>query len=65
MPRIGLKAVGVNLDPIQDLTVKEIFGSGITAVTECNKKWWKLIKDRNLKVKILVKNRRSKYGFEN
>jgi hypothetical protein len=56
MPRIGLKAVGVNLDPIKDMTVAEIFGTGIIPVTECNKKLWKLIKDKALQVKLPVLN---------
>jgi hypothetical protein len=55
MARIGLKALGVNLDPIKHLTIEEVFGSGIVAVTECNKKWWKIIRDKDLKIKLDVK----------
>jgi len=54
MPRIGLRALGVNLDPIKDLTIKEIYGTGIVSVPECNKRFWKLIKQKNLKVKLQV-----------
>lgn len=52
MARIGLRALGVNLDPIKHLTIEEVFGSGILQITECNKKWWKLLNDKNLKVKL-------------
>jgi len=55
MPRIGLRSLGVNLDPIKHLTIEEVFGSGVLAVTECNKKWWKIIKDKGLKIKLDVK----------
>lgn len=55
MPRIGLKALGVNLDPIKHLTIEEVFGSGVLPITECNKKWWKIIKDKSLKIKLEVK----------
>ena len=54
MPRIGLRALGVNLDSIKDLTIGEIFGTGIVSVPECNKRFWKLIKEKNLKVKLQV-----------
>jgi len=54
MPRIGLRALGVNLDLIKDLTIEEVFGTGIVPVTECNKRFWKLIKEKNLKVKLQV-----------
>jgi len=54
MPRIGLRALGVNLDAIKDMTIAEIFGVGIISVPEFNKRFWKLIKERNLKVKIEV-----------
>jgi len=53
MPRIGLKAFGINLDAIKHLTIEEVYGSGIVPVTECNKRFWKLIKEKNLKVKIV------------
>jgi len=59
MPRIGLKAVGVNLDVIKDMTISEVYGTGIVPVTECNKRFWALIKKKKLKVKIDVK------GIEN
>jgi hypothetical protein len=54
MPRIGLRALGVNLDSIKDLTIAEVYGTGVVPVTECNKRFWKLIKDKNLKVKLQV-----------
>ena len=54
MPRIGLRALGVNLDSIKDMTIAEVYGAGIVPVTECNKRFWKLIKDKNLKVKLQV-----------
>jgi len=54
MPRIGLRALGVNLDSIKDMTIKEVYGSGIVSVPECNKRFWKLIKEKNLKVKLQV-----------
>lgn len=54
MPRIGLKALGVNLDAIKDLTIADVFGTGVVPVTECNKRFWKLIKEKNLKVKIAI-----------
>jgi hypothetical protein len=55
MPRIGLRAVGVNLELIKDMTIGEVYGSGILPVTECNKRWWKLINEKNLKVKLTPK----------
>ena len=55
MPRIGLRALGVNSDSIKDMTIKEVYGSGIVSVPECNKRFWKLIKEKNLKVKLNVK----------
>ena len=54
MARIGLRALGVNLDAIKDLTIAEVYGTGIVPVTECSKRFWKLIKDKNLKVKLKV-----------
>lgn len=54
MPRIGLRALGVNLDSIKDLTIGEVYGTGIVPVTECNKRFWKLIKDKKLKVKLKI-----------
>ena len=54
MPRIGLRALGVDLSSIKDMTIGEIFGSGIISVPEFNKKFWQLIKERNLKVKLQV-----------
>ena len=54
MPRIGLRALGVNLESIKDMTIGEIFGMGIISVPEFNKKFWQLIKERNLKVKLQV-----------
>lgn len=59
MPRIGLKALGVDLDAIKDLTIAEVFGTGVVPVTECNKRFWKLIKEKNLKVKITVGEKKS------
>ncbi len=59
MPRIGLKALGVNLDAIKDLTIGEVFGTGIVPVTECNKRFWKVIKDKNLKVKLQIGEKKS------
>lgn len=54
MPRIGLRALGVNLDSIKDLTIGEVYGTGVIPVTECNKRFWKLITEKNLKVKLQV-----------
>ncbi len=59
MPRIGLRALGVNLDAIKDLTIGEVFGTGIVPVTEFNKRFWKLIKDKNLKVKLQIGEKKS------
>ena len=52
MPRIGLKSFGINLDAIKHMTVEEIYGTGIVPITECNKRFWKLIKEKNLKVTL-------------
>jgi len=52
MPRIGLRAVGVNLDVIKHMTIEEVYGTGILPVTECNKRFWALIKSKKLKVKL-------------
>lgn len=52
--RIGLRALGVNLDSIKDMTIAEVYGTGIVPVTECSKRFWKLIKEKNLKVKLQV-----------
>lgn len=60
MPRIGLKAIGINLDKIKDMTIEEVYGSGILPVTECNKRFWALIKKKNLKVKIKVDGQKKK-----
>lgn len=60
MPRIGLKAVGVNLDPIKHLTIAEVYGTGVVSVPECNKKFWNLIKAKNLKVKLIVGEKKSR-----
>ena len=54
MPRIGLRAYGIDLDKIKDMTIEEVYGTGTIPVTECNKKFWKLIKDKKLKVKLEV-----------
>ena len=54
MARIGLRALGIDLDKIKDMTVAEIYGEGIVSVPECSKRFWKLIKDKNLKVKLQV-----------
>ena len=59
MPRIGLRALGVNLDVIKDLTIAEVYGTGVVPVTECNKRFWKLIKDKKLKVKLQVSSKKS------
>lgn len=52
MPRIGLRSLGVNLDAIKDMTIAEVFGTGTVPVTECNKRFWKVINEKNLKVKL-------------
>jgi len=52
--RIGLRATGINLDPIKNLTIEKIFGVGLISVPEFNRCIWKLIKERGLKVKILA-----------
>ena len=57
MPRIGLRALGVNLDPIKHLTMEEVFGTGILSVPEFNKKFWQLVKSKNLKVKVVVSSK--------
>ena len=54
MPRIGLRALGVNLEKIKHMTIEEVYGDGIVSVPECSKRFWKLIKEKNLKVKIKV-----------
>ncbi len=54
MARIGLRALGINLDPIRKLTIEEVYGSGIVSIPECNKRFWKLINDKKLKVKLQV-----------
>ncbi len=56
MPRIGLKALGVDMGPIKDLTIKEIYGSGIVSVPEVTKLWWALIREKELKVQIEVES---------
>jgi hypothetical protein len=58
MPRIGLRALGVNLDAIKDMTIAEVYGTGILSVPECNKRFWKLIKEKNLKVKLQVASKK-------
>ena len=60
MARIGLRALGVNLDSIKDMTVAEIFGSGVISVPEFNKRFWKLVRDRSLKVKLQVGSSKKK-----
>lgn len=60
MPRIGLKATGVNLDPIKDLTIAEVYGTGVVSVPECNKRFWKLIREKNLKVKLQIGEKKSR-----
>jgi hypothetical protein len=54
MARIGLRALGVDLDKIKHLTIGEVYGDGVVSVPECSKRFWKLIKDKNLKVKLKV-----------
>lgn len=54
VPRIGLRALGVNLEKIKHMTIEEVYGDGIVSVPECSKRFWKLIKEKNLKVKIKV-----------
>ena len=60
MPRIGLRAIGVNLDKIKDMTIAEVYGTGILPVTECSKRFWALIKKKNLKVKLKVDGKKKK-----
>jgi hypothetical protein len=59
MPRIGLKALGINLDPIKDLTIAEVYGEGVVPVTECSKRFWALIKEKDLKVKLQIKSEKT------
>lgn len=54
--RIGLRALGVNLESIKDLTFGEVFGTGVISIPEFNKKFWNLVKKKNLKVKLQVES---------
>lgn len=52
MARIGLRALGVNLDVIKDMTIAEVYGTGVVSIPQCSKRFWKLIKEKKLMVRV-------------
>lgn len=46
----GLQKMLINLSPVKDKTIGEVFGFDPQPVTQIIKKIWQLIKENNLKV---------------
>jgi len=47
----GLKKIKINMEPVKDMKLSEVFGTESIPVTEMIKKLWILIKEKDLRIK--------------